>query len=377
MKRFSILGSTGSVGTQTLDIIREYRQEFELIGLVARRSSEKLLKQAIEFRPKYVVSYEKPTEEWLNALPEGTLYLHGEEGLMAVLEESQEILNAISGVDGILPTYHILTMGKKLLASNKESVVCLPDLIRKNREKVVPVDSEHNALFQLLQMVRKEHIKKVYLTASGGPFKDLPVEDLEKVTVEETLRHPRWKMGSKITVDSATLMNKGIEVLEAMTLFDLDLDHIRVVIHPQSYVHGALQLIDGSFIFHVSDTDMRIPVLHALFYPERKPFPFEGKEIIDLSNITFEEVDRKKFPALDLCKWVAQMGGVYVPVLIGADEAAVELFLKGRIKFTQIHLVVEEVLSSVTFKDPENIEDLLKVIDWAYHKGLAVGEKLA
>ncbi|MEZ0361682.1 MAG: 1-deoxy-D-xylulose-5-phosphate reductoisomerase [Hydrogenobacter sp.] len=375
MRKLSVLGSTGSVGSQTLDVIRSKRDEFELVGLVARKASEKLLMQAIEFKPLYVVSYEEPSKDWLTSLPKETTYVKGHEGLMQVIEASDTLMNAISGVDGIIPTYHILTKNKRLLASNKESIICLGDLVKNKRGMILPVDSEHNALFQLLSFVSKEDIKKVYLTASGGPFRNRSIKDLKAVTVEEALNHPRWKMGAKITVDSATLMNKGMEMIEAINLFDLSVDSIEVVIHPQSVVHGIVELKDGSFLFHVSQTDMKVPILHALFYPERRDYPFERKNLLELSPISFEQVDREKFKALYLCRWVAEMGGAYIPALVGADEAAVEMFLKGKIGFLDIANLVEDVLSMLNLPDPENIEQLLYIISWAYEKVKEVSER--
>jgi 1-deoxy-D-xylulose-5-phosphate reductoisomerase len=368
MIKLSILGSTGSVGTQALDVVRTYRQDIELVGLVARRASDKLLNQAREFKPKYVVSYQEPARDWLESLPRECVYLKGEEGLLAVVEESERVLNAISGIDGLLPTFFVLSKNKILLASNKESVVCLEGLIREKSKNVVPVDSEHNALFQLLSMTDRKEIKKVYLTASGGPFKDTPIEELSKVKPAQALNHPTWQMGQKITVDSATLMNKGIELLEAKALFGLDPDLIEVVIHPQSLVHGAIKLIDGSFLFHVSPPDMKIPIMNAVFYPERRDNPFREVSLFELSPIVFERVDRQKFRALALCEWVARMGGVYVPVLLGADERAVELFLEERISFDKIVPLVEEVLSSVSIRDPETVEEIIQAVEWGYKK---------
>jgi len=374
MKRLGVLGSTGSVGSQTLEVVRAYREDFELVGLLAKRASEKLLLQAIELKPRFVSCYEEPSKDWLSKLPEGTTFLKGEEGLQAIVEGSEMLMNAISGVDGILPTYLVLQQGKRLLASNKESLICLRELVRENKDRIVPVDSEHNALFQIMLGLRREDIKKVYLTASGGPFRDKSLEDLKHVSVEDALKHPTWKMGAKITIDSATLMNKGMELIEAINLFDLGVESLDVVIHPQSIVHGIVELIDGSFIFHTSQTDMRIPILYSLYYPERKAFPFERKSLLDLSPITFERVDTEKFRSIPLCKWVALMGGVYPAVLVGADQIAVELFLQGRIGFLDIVNLVEEILSSVSLKDPQSLEDVLSAIDWAYKKGVELLE---
>lgn len=369
MKKLGVLGSTGSVGSQTLQVIEAYQEDFELVGILAKRASEKLLSQAKRFRPKYISCYEEPSRDWLGELPEGVTFLKGEEGLKAIVEESEALMNAISGTDGILPTYLILEKGKRLLASNKESLICLGWLVKEKRELIVPVDSEHNALFQLLSGVKESEVKRVYLTASGGPFRKKSLEELKHVTLEDTLKHPTWRMGAKITVDSATLMNKGMELIEAMNLFDLTIEKLDVLIHPQSVVHGIVELIDGSFLLHASQTDMRVPILYSLYYPHRKPFPFERKSLLELSPIEFERVDTEKFRSIALCKWVALMGGVYPAVLVGADQIAVELFLQGRIEFLDIVNLVEDILSSVSLKDPENIGEVIEAIQWAYTKG--------
>lgn len=374
--KLGVLGSTGSIGSQTLQVVKEFQDEIELIGLLANRASERLLKQVQEFKPKFVVSYQEPSKEWLDTLPKGTTYLKGDEGLIAIIENSERLMNAISGVYGIKPTYEILRRGKILLASNKESIICLGNLIRRNKDKVIPVDSEHNALFQLLNSINKEEIKYIYLTASGGPFKDKTLEELKNVSVEEALKHPRWDMGEKITVDSATLMNKGFEILEAMNLFDIPLENIKVVIHPQSYVHGIVELVDNSFLMHTSQTDMKIPIMYALFYPRRKGYPFRKVSLLELSPITFERVDTKKFKALDIAKWVGFMGGAYIPVLVGADEEAVRLFLERKIGFLDIVELIERVVSEVNFKDPETVEEILEAVEWGRKKVRELYEKV-
>ncbi|NPB08377.1 MAG: 1-deoxy-D-xylulose-5-phosphate reductoisomerase [Aquificae bacterium] len=371
-----ILGSTGSIGTQTLEVISAFRGEVRVSGLLARRASEKLLRQAREFRPRFVVSYEEPSSEWLEALPPETKYLKGDEGLKAIVENSERVMNAVAGVYGIKPAYEVLKAGKILLASNKESIICLPKLVRENRERIIPVDSEHNALFQLLSSVKEEEVRFVYLTASGGPFRNRSPEELKSVSVEEALKHPRWNMGEKITVDSATLMNKGFEILEAMNLFDLELDQIKVVIHPQSYVHGIVELKDNSFLMHTSPTDMRIPIMHALFYPQRKEYPFRRVSLLELSGLTFEEVDRNKFKALDLARWAGSMGGVYLPVLVGADEEAVRLFLERRIGFLDITELIERALAEVNIPDPETPEEVLQAVEWGRRKVRELYEKV-
>lgn len=369
MKKLGVLGSTGSVGSQTLEVVQANSEDFEVVGLLARRASEKLLDQAKKFRPKYVACYDEPEEDWLRALPENVKFLKGEEGLHAIVEDSELVMNSISGVDGIMPTYLALTRGKKLLASNKESLICLGNLVKEKNRLIVPVDSEHNAIFQLLSSVERRYVKKVYLTASGGPFREKSAEELRHVSVQDALMHPTWKMGTKITVDSATLMNKGMEIIEAINLFQLPLESVDVLIHPQSVVHGIVELIDGGFILHASQTDMRVPILYSLYHPERKTFPFDKKSILELSPINFEKVDTNKFKSLSVCRGVALMGGIYPSVLVGADQIAVELFLGGRIGFIDIVDLVEEILALVTLKEPQSFEDVLFAVQWAYNKG--------
>ncbi len=375
MIRLAVFGSTGSIGTQTLQVAERFPDRIKITALLARRASKGLLEQVKKFRPEVVVSYEKPSEEWLSELPENTKYLHGDEGLYEAVSISDKIMNAVAGVHGIKPAYVVLKERKILLASNKESIICLGNFIKEHRDKIIPVDSEHNALFQLLENVRREDVRYVYLTASGGPFRDWSIEEMKQATKEQALRHPRWNMGAKITIDSATLMNKGFEMLEAMNLFDLDLDTIRVVIHPQSVVHGILELKDGSFLMHASKTDMRIPIMHAIFHPERETYPFDGTTLPQLSPITFEEADTERFRALYLARWAGEMGGVYIPVLVGADEEVISLFLEERIGFLDMIDMIEKTLSEVNIPDPQNIEDILEAIEWARRKVREIYER--
>ena len=375
MIRLAVLGSTGSVGSQTLEVVEKFSDDIDVVSLVARRASEKLLLQAKRFKPRVVVTYEKPDDDWLSELPDGTEYVKGDEGLEKAVEIADRVMNAVSGVHGIKPAYLTLSKGKVLLASNKESIICLGELVRKNRERIIPVDSEHNALFQLLDKVDRKDIRFIYLTASGGPFKDWTLEEMREATPEQALKHPRWNMGAKITVDSATLMNKGFEMLEAKNLFDIELNRIKVVIHPQSVVHGVVELKDGSFFMHASRTDMRIPIMHALFYPERREYPFENISLPSLSPVSFEDADTDKFRALYLARWAGEMGGVYVPVLVGADEEAVSLFLEGKIGFLNIVDLIEKTLSEVNIPDPRNVEETLEAIKWARRKVREIYER--
>ena len=375
MIKLAVLGSTGSVGTQTLEVAEHFPDEVEVVALVARRASERLLRQAVRFNPKVVVSYEDPPKDWTSALPKGTEYIKGDEGLKTAVQIADRVMNAVAGIHGIKPAYITLKEGKVLLASNKESLICLGDLVRTSRDRIIPVDSEHNALFQILEKVRREDIRHVYLTASGGPFRNWTLEEMKRATKDQALNHPRWSMGAKITVDSATLMNKGFEMLEAVNLFDLDLDTVKVVIHPQSVVHGVVELKDGTYLMHASKTDMKIPIAHALFYPERKNITFGRADLPSLSPLEFEPVDQEKFRAIYLARWAGEMGGVYVPVLVGADEEAVNLFLEERIGFLDIVDLVERTLSEVNIPDPESLEDILEAVEWARRKVREIYDK--
>ena len=368
MIRLAVLGSTGSVGNQTLEVADRFPDEIDVVALLAKRASRKLLDQAIRFRPTLVVTYEEPSEEWIRSLPEGTRHALGDEGMREAVSLADRVMNAVSGVHGIKPAYYTLKEGKVLLASNKESIICLGSLVRESRERIIPVDSEHNALFQLLEGVKREDIRFLYLTASGGPFRNWSLEEMRRATPQDALKHPNWNMGAKITVDSATLMNKGFEMLEAVNLFDVELKRIKVVVHPQSVVHGALELKDGSFFLHAGKTDMRIPIMHALFYPERRAYPFDGADLTGLSPIEFEPVDEERFRSLRLARWAGEKGGVYIPVLVGADEEAVSLFLEGKIGFLDIIELIEKALSSVSIPDPEDLEGILEAIEWARAK---------
>ncbi len=368
MIRLAVLGSTGSIGRQTLEVAEWFRGEVEIVSLLAGRPSENLLEQAKKWKPRLVATALEADREWIRNLPPETVYLFGEEGIEACIETADRVMNAVSGVHGIKPAYLTLKKGKMLLASNKESIICLGEIMEFQSRNVIPVDSEHNALFQILQELGKEDVKFVYLTASGGPFRNSSIEEMRRATPQEALNHPRWNMGSKITVDSATLMNKGFEMLEAKNLFDLDLDSIKVVIHPQSTVHGIVVLKDGSLLMHSSRTDMRIPIQHALFYPDRKDTPLGTPQPTELSPLTFEEVDTEKFRSLYLARWTGEMGGAYVPALVGADEEAVKLFLEERIGFVDITNLIEEVLSSVTFDPPNSVDEILEIVGWARQK---------
>jgi len=366
MIRLSILGSTGTIGKNALDVVRAHKDKIQLVGIGAYRASKELLEEVKEFRPKFVFSVETPTKDWLDEISKYSKYLDEEEGLQAIIENSDRILNAISGTSGIKATYSILKAKKILLASNKESILCMPNLIRENLELVIPVDSEHNAAFELLKSHKT--VKNLYITASGGPFREYSKEQLKTVAKEEALKHPNWKMGPKITIDSATLMNKGFELIEASVLFNIPLERIKILIHPQSIVHAIVELENGSFIANMSLPDMRLPIQNAIFYPEMVNYTFNRLDLTSISCLTFEKPKRDLFRAIDVCEWVASMGNPYVSVLLGADDKAVELFLEGKIGFLDIPVLIENVLSSVNFHIEENLEDILRAVEFGKNK---------
>ncbi|MFP3159089.1 MAG: 1-deoxy-D-xylulose-5-phosphate reductoisomerase [Hydrogenobaculum sp.] len=366
MIRLSILGSTGTIGKNALDVVRVHKDKIQLVGIGAYRASKELLEEVKELRPKFVFSVETPTKDWLDEVSKYSTYLDEEEGLQAIIENSDRILNAISGTSGIKATYSIIKAKKILLASNKESILCMPNLIRENLDLVIPVDSEHNAAFELLKSHKT--VKNLYITASGGPFREYSKEQLKTVSKEEALKHPNWKMGPKITIDSATLMNKGFELIEASVLFNIPLERIKILIHPQSIVHAIVELENGFFIANMSLPDMRLPIQNAIFYPEMVNYTFNRLDLTSISCLTFEKPKRDLFRAIDVCEWVASMGNPYVSVLLGADDKAVELFLEGKIGFLDIPVLIENVLSSVNFHIEENLEDILRAVEFGKNK---------
>jgi 1-deoxy-D-xylulose 5-phosphate reductoisomerase (EC 1.1.1.267) len=366
MIKLGILGSTGTIGKNALDVVRAHKDKIQLVGIGAYRASKELLEEVKEFRPKFVFSVETPTKDWLDEVSKYSKYLDEEEGLQAIIENSDRILNAISGTSGIKATYSILKAKKILLASNKESILCMPNLIRENLDLVIPVDSEHNAAFELLKSHKT--VKNLYITASGGPFREYSKEQLKTVSKEEALKHPNWKMGPKITIDSATLMNKGFELIEASVLFNIPLERIKILIHPQSIVHAIVELENGSFIANMSLPDMRLHIQNAIFYPEMVNYTFNRLDLTSISCLSFEKPKRDLFRAIDVCEWVASMGNPYVSVLLGADDKAVELFLEGKIGFLDIPVLIENVLSSVNFHIEENLEDILRAVEFGKNK---------
>ncbi len=358
MKTLAVLGSTGSIGTQTLDIVRRYPDRLKVKLLAASKISQELLKQIEEFKPEYIYVKEKNLEI------DNVKILQGDRGLYELSKlDIDYFINGIAGIAGIKPTYLLLKENKKLITANKEAIICLGEILKDRYSSIFPIDSEHSAIYQCLLTGRKEDVRRIILTASGGPFRETPIEEFENISVEEALKHPKWKMGKKVTIDSATLMNKGLEVIEAHYLFDIPYEKIDVVIHPDSLIHGLVEFKDGSITANISYPDMRIPISYAISYPER--WETEAKHIClwEIKNLRFEKPDTERFPLLKIAKEAGKRGSFYPIVLTVADELAVNSFLEKRIKFTDIPQIVQHILEISKFSKPETLDDVMRIID--------------
>lgn len=364
IKKIAVLGSTGSIGQQTLDVVRALPRKFQIIGLAAGENTKLLAEQISEFKPAYICCQGKDAQ---THLPASGHKISLEE--MAVLPEADIIVIATPGQSGLEPLLAAVRAGKKIALANKESLVTAGDIItseaKKNGAQILPVDSEHSAIWQCLNG-EIEGIARIILTASGGPFLRYTPARLEQVTVEQALKHPSWKMGKKVTIDSATLMNKGLEIIEAHWLFHMPYNHIDVIIHPQSIVHSMVEFIDGSIKAQMGKPDMRLPIQYALSYPERIDNPQLPRiDWSKISSLTFEPPNPDTFPCLNLAREAGARGGTYPAVLCAADEAAVDLFLSGRIKFTSIaHLVEKTLEQHVAIANPV-LKDILAAAMWA------------
>lgn len=370
MNGLIILGSTGSIGTQALDICR--RDGYKVTALAAGSNIELLEKQAREFRPKYVAVFneEKAKELKIKLSDTDTRVLSGTDGVCEVAKsEGDTVLNAIVGIAGLRPTLSAIEAKKTIALANKETLVTGGELVNKraneNGVKILPVDSEHSAIFQSIQGTPEGSVKKILLTASGGPFFGKSRKELENVTVKEALNHPNWSMGAKITIDSATLMNKGLEVIEAVHLFGLDAKNIEVLVHRQSIVHSGVELSDGAVIAQLGTPDMKLPIQYALTYPERSNCAFEKLDLFKVGTLTFEKPDTETFRCLPLCIEAINRGGLAPAAVNGANEEAVRLFLEGKIKFLQIAEAVEEALLAVENKLTFGLEDIFEADKYA------------
>ncbi len=379
-RAIALLGATGSIGTNTLEVLRRYPDRFHLVAFSFHRNRDRALDIAHEFRPRFVVQTGPDPDPgpWRSL---GIPLLTGTEGLreVATLEEVDTVLVATAGTLGVHPTLAALQAGKRVALANKETLVSFGPVVRPwmDRGELLPVDSEHSALFQLLEGRRKE-VLSVVLTASGGPFRTWTREQMRRVTPADALRHPTWNMGAKITVDSATLMNKGLEVIEAHWLFDLPAEQILVVVHPQSIVHALVHLVDGASLAHLGYPDMRIPIQYALTYPERWTTPIPTLDLARVGQLTFEEPDLDRFPLLRLAYEALETGGHHPCALNAANEEAVHAFLREEIGFLDIARVVEEVLQTLDLPSaPPDLEGLLETDARARHQAREILRRLA
>ncbi len=372
MKKLAILGATGSIGTQTLQVIDAFPEQFDVVTLVGHSNWKLLAEQAKHYHPSCVVltdmaAYEKFK---LECTQEGLLVLGGMKGVMQALElfPVDMAVGAMSGAAGIEPTLKALELGIDLALANKETLVSGGSLVRKAQQKsgakILPVDSEHSAIFQCLE---PDHtaVHKILLTASGGPFRTWDKADLYHVTIQQALNHPNWSMGQKITIDSATMMNKGLEVIEANWLFGVDYDRIQVLIHPQSVVHSMVEYDDGSVLAQMGKTDMRTPIQYALTYPKRQRNPFPKLDFTKLAGLEFSAPDFEKFPALDLAYAAGRMGKSAPAVLNGANEVAVAAFLQNKLGFMNIPALVRYVLELHNPAEIESFAHLMEIDNWA------------
>jgi len=386
MKRLAILGSTGSIGVNTLDIVGQFPGEFEVVSLSAGLNIQLLKKQILQFRPKLVSILNKELSETLQRelTDVSVKIVHGVEGLIQVAThpEVDQVLSAIVGAVGLIPTLSAIKTGKVIALANKESLVMAGKIMmeeaKRNGVQILPVDSEHSAIFQALLGHQKNDVHRLILTASGGPFIDLPLSRLQDVTVREALNHPHWEMGKKITIDSASLMNKGLEVIEAHWLFDMPVEKIVVQIHPQSVVHSMVEYVDGSIVAQMGIADMRIPISYALSFPHRLPLNLPSLDFSRIGGLTFFPPDPERFPCLQLAYRSIEIGETMPAILNAANEVAVNAFLEGSLKFTEIPLLLQRVMEEHEVKAVQTIEDILRADQWARERSKAIleGRKL-
>ncbi|PPJ64007.1 1-deoxy-D-xylulose-5-phosphate reductoisomerase [Cuspidothrix issatschenkoi] len=389
MKAITLIGSTGSIGTQTLDIVSEHPDKFRIVGLAAGRNVELFAAQIRQFRPQIAaISAADKLPELQEAIKDvypQPILLAGETGVIEVARygDAQTVVTGIVGCAGLLPTIAAIEAGKDIALANKETIIAgapvvLP-LVEKHGVKLLPADSEHSAIFQCLQGVPQGGLRKILLTASGGAFRDWPVEKLPTVKVADAIKHPNWSMGRKITVDSATLMNKGLEVIEAHYLFGMDYDDIEIVIHPQSIIHSLIELQDTSVLAQLGWPDMRLPLLYAMSWPERIYTNWERLNLVKSGDLTFREPDHQKYPCMGLAYAAGRAGGSMPAVLNAANEQAVALFLDEKIGYLDIARCIEFVCDRHQNDNKQNpsLDDILAADQWARQEVFTATEKLA
>ncbi|WP_044642684.1 1-deoxy-D-xylulose-5-phosphate reductoisomerase [Risungbinella massiliensis] len=368
LERIAILGSTGSIGTSTLEVVRQHREEFEVVALAAGNNVERMIEQVREFSPKLVsMATEDAAERVRREVSSEVQVVWGTESLSLVAQhpDATYVVSSLVGSMGLPPTLAAIEAGKKVGLANKETLVTAGHLVTEAAKKyqvpILPIDSEHSALFQCLNGERKEDVRKIILTASGGSFRDKTREELVGVTKEQALKHPNWSMGAKVTIDSATLMNKGLEVIEARWLYDMPYEEIEVLIHPQSIIHSMVEFHDGAVMAQLGTPDMKVPIQYALSYPKRLPLQTEALDFVKLARLDFRAPDLKRYPCLRMAYDAGIAGGTMTTVLNAANEVAVEKFLHDEIPFLQIETIVEEALNRHQKIENPNLEE----IEWA------------
>lgn len=368
-KKVAILGSTGSIGRQTLDVISAFKDDFEVVGLAAGKNVQLLAEQIKEHNPRFVSLTDAFLAQELKAiLPDPRVEIFwGDIGLEFISSCSCDIVvNSLVGSMGLKPTISALTHGKRVAFANKETLVIagglIKDLLAKHRGEIIPLDSEHVAIHQCIGNAPKEKIRKIILTASGGPFRTWSLDEIKRATKDQALKHPTWVMGQKITIDSATLMNKGLEIIEAMHLFNVNEKQIEVFIHSQSIMHSAVEFIDGNIIAQLGATDMKLPIQYSLFYPERRDLPFNlFCDLLSVKKLEFEKPNLDRFPCLKLAYEAASKGQSYPIVLNAANEVAVDMFLKDKISFIEIEKIISGSLENHIPQEPKSIEEILEI----------------
>ncbi|MGP8154728.1 MAG: 1-deoxy-D-xylulose-5-phosphate reductoisomerase [Smithella sp.] len=384
MKKISILGSTGSIGCSTLNVIEKNPERFQVVALAAGENIKLLKKQIEKFQPKLVAVCGKDNalklSEALIAKSKVKIF-YGKEGLKEIASfPSAMVLSAISGSAGLVPTLAAIEAGNDIALANKETMVMAGEIVTKRANKkgvkIIPVDSEHSAIFQCLEGSRRENLRRIILTASGGPFLNFTRNQLKKVDLAQTLRHPNWKMGKKITIDSASMMNKGLEVIEAKWLFNVDISAIDVLIHPQSIVHSMVEFIDGAFLAQMGVPDMKIPIAYALTYPERIINDLPSLNLIKTGSLEFYKPDIKKFPCLDIAYRAGICGGTAPVVLNAADEVVVSAFMKKKIRFVDLPKIIEKVLTLNSVIYNPSLDDILHADLWARRETQKIIERM-
>ena len=371
MKKITILGVTGSIGTQTLDVIRKDINNLSIVGISANTNFDKVIQVIEEFEPKYVAMMDEEAylklKRYCKDKKISTEVLQGIEGLnyISTLPEVDIVVTSVVGMIGLVPTMKAISAGKDIALANKETLVAAGALVmeaaKKNNVNILPVDSEHGAIFQCLQGNKLDAVNKIILTASGGPFRGKNKEQLVEIKPEDALKHPKWNMGKKISIDSSTLMNKGLEVIEAHWLFGVAYENIQVVVHPQSIIHSMVEYNDGSVIAQMSSTDMRLPIQYAINYPKRENAVIDRLDIYNMGNLTFEKPDTDTFKCLNLAYKAGKMGGNMPAIMNAANEVAVELFLDYKIKYLEIEDIIEKSMERFKHHINPNLEDILEI----------------